>query len=326
MRTAPVLALAVVVTAVTPAVAAEQGVPPWFDWVKSNPEAVKWVTTNSSVVNWTPHCENWVCAAKYILYVFPKKHPTRNVDYREACREVYDAWCGSNAALDELKKTDVKTLPMFGRVNWSTNGVTEGTFYEWVKSGRQYGQRYACDWKPWRDSELMRAAIRIAYWVASWIPYRYYCGYLNGGKPEAILENPDKDGGWNCCDHAALAVALMRAAGIPAKPVLGGPSGNDHTWVEVYNVDGNWVPVDPTGNAGNGYCKPYWRSGWISQNPYEPGEQHYAIDVNRIENAWKSLYSNPNPPNPNPLSPNPIAILTIIALVGTVRKLGRRTT
>jgi len=129
----------------------------------------KWVTTNSVEVNWTPHYVNWVRAAKYILYVFPKKHPTRNIDYVAACHEVYNVWAGSDTALiDELKRTDVDSLPLFGQVNWSKDGsVSEGTFYDWVKSGWQWGWRYACDWQPWKESELMKAAVRIAYWVAS---------------------------------------------------------------------------------------------------------------------------------------------------------------
>jgi len=99
----------------------------------------------------------------------------------------------------------------------------------------------------------------------------------------------------------------MRAAGIPARPVLGGPNGNDHVWVEVLNVDGKWVPVDPTGGAGAWYCHPWWRQGWISNHDYEHGVRHYAISISDLEDAWK-LARNPLPCNSpeHPLTPTPL--------------------
>jgi len=264
------------------------GGPPWFNWVEDHPQAAEWVTTNSESVNWTPNYENWVRAAKFILYVFPVEHPTRDVTYVQACHEVYDVWAGATSLFD-LYSQDTMTLPNFGRVNWSSNGdVSEGTFYEWVKTGRQWGKPYSCDWKPCADDEMIKAAVRIAYWVASWVPYGWYDNYRNGGHPENVLKYPWM--GWNCCDHAALAVALMRAAGIPARPVLGGPGGNDHAWVEVYDINGNWVPVDPTGNAGARYCRPYFRSGWISGYDFENGVNHHAITVESLSNCWNNCY------------------------------------
>lgn len=57
----------------------------------------------------------------------------------------------------------------------------------------------------------------------------------------------------DCGEHAALFVALARAAGLPARPVVGityWPPGNGfgyHAWAEVYV--GEWIQVDPTQNS-----------------------------------------------------------------------------
>lgn len=54
----------------------------------------------------------------------------------------------------------------------------------------------------------------------------------------------------DCGEHAALAIALMRAAGIPTRPVTGMvyyPPGNGfgyHAWIEVFV--GDWVMMDPS--------------------------------------------------------------------------------
>ncbi len=54
----------------------------------------------------------------------------------------------------------------------------------------------------------------------------------------------------DCGEHAALTVALMRAAGIPARPVAGlvyWPPGDGfgyHAWVEAFV--GDWVMMDPS--------------------------------------------------------------------------------
>lgn len=67
-----------------------------------------------------------------------------------------------------------------------------------------------------------------------------------------------------CNDYANLAAAMLRAAGIPARPVSGlvfnnlkeagdwshSANGGSHAWVEFY-ADGKWHFADPT--WGNGY-------------------------------------------------------------------------
>jgi hypothetical protein len=59
-----------------------------------------------------------------------------------------------------------------------------------------------------------------------------------------------KNGYGECGDYAALFVALCRASGIPARPVVGRwampENGSYHVWAEFYLQDVGWVPVDPS--------------------------------------------------------------------------------
>jgi len=62
-------------------------------------------------------------------------------------------------------------------------------------------------------------------------------------------------GGGECGDYSAVFVAMCRAVGIPARPVVGfmatsGP--NHHVWAEFYLQNIGWVPVDATfGDQGD---------------------------------------------------------------------------
>jgi hypothetical protein len=68
--------------------------------------------------------------------------------------------------------------------------------------------------------------------------------------PTASVVLAEKVG--DCTEHTWLAVALLRAAGIPARPAYGIAYTGDgdaafayHAWVEVV-LDGQWVAIDPT--------------------------------------------------------------------------------
>lgn len=67
---------------------------------------------------------------------------------------------------------------------------------------------------------------------------------LNGAK--YLLEK----GNGECGDYSALFIALSRAKGIPARPVVGywAISGNDqtHVWAEFFLEGAGWIPVDAT--------------------------------------------------------------------------------
>ncbi len=59
-----------------------------------------------------------------------------------------------------------------------------------------------------------------------------------------------RNGYGECGDYAAFFVALCRASGIPARPVVGRwalpENGSYHVWAEFYLQDVGWVPVDPS--------------------------------------------------------------------------------
>jgi transglutaminase-like putative cysteine protease len=66
-----------------------------------------------------------------------------------------------------------------------------------------------------------------------------------GGAAKAL-----QSGKGDCTEYSDLLVALCRAKGIPARPVLGllCVPGNDvpqHSWVEVHTAACGWVPFDP---------------------------------------------------------------------------------
>ena len=71
-------------------------------------------------------------------------------------------------------------------------------------------------------------------------------GYGIGfGDTAAILEKREGD----CTEHTVLAMALLRAGGIPARAAMGLVSMNSfmgyHMWVEAF-LDDRWIPMDPT--------------------------------------------------------------------------------
>jgi len=85
-------------------------------------------------------------------------------------------------------------------------------------------------------------------WVMAHMTYQKVGG-LKGAK--FAFEN----GYGECGDYSALFVALCRASGIPARPVVGRCLRPDdwHVWVEFYLPGYGWIPVDPTfGDSGYG--------------------------------------------------------------------------
>jgi len=94
-------------------------------------------------------------------------------------------------------------------------------------------------------ADTWQATKKIGTWVAENIG-----GAIVGDTPSAkrTLENMKGD----CGPHAMLAIAMLRALGIPAKLIVGltyapqyGGSFGQHAWVEAY-VGGQWRSFDPT--------------------------------------------------------------------------------
>jgi len=95
------------------------------------------------------------------------------------------------------------------------------------------------------STDAWQATKKIGTWVAENID-----GAIVGDTPSAkrTLENMKGD----CGPHAMLAIAMLRAVGIPAKLIVGltyapqyGGSFGQHAWVEAY-MGGQWRPLDPT--------------------------------------------------------------------------------
>jgi hypothetical protein len=95
--------------------------------------------------------------------------------------------------------------------------------------------------------DAAEAAKRIEQFVADYIEYRS----LAVGYASALEAARSKKG--DCSEYAVLSTAMCRAAGIPARVVVGvayvddfmGKSGfGGHAWVEVF-IEGKWVGLDP---------------------------------------------------------------------------------
>jgi hypothetical protein len=92
------------------------------------------------------------------------------------------------------------------------------------------------------ESNSWEAAKKINNWVFENIEKQFTPDFSN-----ALQTLRSKQG--DCGEHTALATALMRAAGIPARPVTGlvywppGEGFGYHAWVEAFV--GEWVMMDP---------------------------------------------------------------------------------
>jgi transglutaminase-like putative cysteine protease len=78
----------------------------------------------------------------------------------------------------------------------------------------------------------------------------------------------------DCGGYSTLFVALTRAAGIPARVVVGGWSNsttdkynNWHVWAEFYLEKIGWIPVDPSIGASNDNNRSYY-FGNLDNNRY----------------------------------------------------------
>ncbi len=93
------------------------------------------------------------------------------------------------------------------------------------------------------EKNSYEAAKRINSWVYKNVEKKFTADISN-----ALQTLHSKRG--DCGEHAALSVALMRAAGIPARPVAGlvyWPPGDGfgyHAWTEAFV--GDWVMMDPS--------------------------------------------------------------------------------
>ncbi|MGC9443698.1 MAG: transglutaminase domain-containing protein [Candidatus Methanospirareceae archaeon] len=94
------------------------------------------------------------------------------------------------------------------------------------------------------EENPIKRARKIYDYVIGSVRYKSQGGVLRGAK--YCYENKEGE----CGDYSALFVAMCRAEGIPARPVVGfwadSAYGNEHVWAEFYVQDIGWIPVDPT--------------------------------------------------------------------------------
>ncbi|MDZ7372603.1 MAG: transglutaminase-like domain-containing protein [candidate division KSB1 bacterium] len=121
----------------------------------------------------------------------------------------------------------------------------------------------------------LEAVQRVCAWIHSHIRYE-----ITGSDALTCLRTRRGD----CGPQSYLAVALLRALGIPARLAggllyVGGRFGQ-HNWVEAYlGEEPGWVPVDPTTGEVNTFSAAHltlWR-GWAGA--LNPDAQEAAIDV-----------------------------------------------
>jgi hypothetical protein len=110
------------------------------------------------------------------------------------------------------------------------------------------------------ETNPYRKARLIYDWVIDHLRYQSIEG-LGGAK--FALER----GYGECGDYAALFCALLRAVGVPARPVVGywAESGRPtHVWAEFYLPGYGWVPADP--ERGDGTGKPDFYFGRLDSS------------------------------------------------------------
>lgn len=125
------------------------------------------------------------------------------------------------------------------------------------------------------ERDGLRAADAIAKWVYRNLEKR------DGTRGAASAVEALKDGAGDCTEHAALTVALARAAGIPARNAGGivlipgrSAEAGYHAWPELWL--GDWVVLDPA--LGNFDAGPTYI--WLGYD--EPGQQRGGGKLARL--------------------------------------------
>jgi transglutaminase-like putative cysteine protease len=117
---------------------------------------------------------------------------------------------------------------------------------------------------------------------------------LNGAK--YLLDNGNGEGG----DYSALFIALSRAKGIPARPVVGywAISGNDQTnvWAEFYLEGIGWIPVDASVGQGSAAKRAYYFGNMDNQRVIlskgfntalvPPGPNNFVAPLLQVPSWW----------------------------------------
>jgi hypothetical protein len=102
-----------------------------------------------------------------------------------------------------------------------------------------------------RETDAWEKAKRIEKWVHVQVNKKNFSeAFATADHVARTLEG-------DCTEHAVLATAMCRAAGVPSRAAIGllyvdtaqGPTFGFHMWTEVW-VRGQWMPIDPTLGRG----------------------------------------------------------------------------
>ncbi len=114
-----------------------------------------------------------------------------------------------------------------------------------------------------------------------------------------------------CGDYSALFVALCRAAGVPARPVVGylinEKAATWHVWAEFRLPTGEWIPVDGSGgdgderrrkaNFGHHDARRVALSRTFDIRPRKPSGGHSRVECLQSGAAWYSTVGSGTGPS-----------------------------
>jgi transglutaminase-like putative cysteine protease len=162
-------------------------------------------------------------------------------DGRQEIRNVGDH--AIEVRVHALKEPQPKDNPGNARPEFLKSCYFINSDDEKVKEGAR--QAVGTETDPWKKAK------RIERWVFRYIVNKNYENAFDTA--DHVMQTREGD----CTEHAVLAAALCRAAGVPSRAAVGliyidnpNPSMAFHMWTEVW-VRGQWMPIDAT--RGSGY-------------------------------------------------------------------------
>ena len=145
-----------------------------------------------------------------------------------------------------------------------------------------------------------QAVVAILDWVRAHVAYDYSFSLPR----DAVSVYRNCSG--VCKGFSNLAVALLRAVGVPARVVSGcalwsEPHGGGHAWIEVYYPDAGWVMSEPQKEqnfvSANRLVDPEWRrwcgegSTLVSGVLGAQGEELYRSSTPYPDGIWRTVFS-----------------------------------
>lgn len=130
--------------------------------------------------------------------------------------------------------------------------------------------------------------------------------YLNANTGIHSLEKNLQNGGGDCGNLSAIYISLLRAKGIPSRPVVCiRPDGTFHVWSEFYLESYGWIPEDVTyknSNPQGDYFGKYPGDCVVVSNEYDIpltiGDKNFDIAILQTYVYWywnmsgvRSIYS-----------------------------------